>query len=202
MSNLFEHNDTELKTSGSKHPLDPLVIRRRAYMKDYYTKNKDEWTKRRNENREKVNKAKREYYRKHRGKILLAEKVKREKYRADNPDKRKKEIRLTDNPNYYKQYRQENKEKIRKLERDYYEKNKDRILNYCRNRYKNNRDEILSKFKNSDSPIRALICGRHGMLRHSEIPQELVEIKKLQLQLKKEIKNVKKNIERPAANIV
>ena len=48
-----------------------MVIRRHAYMKDYYTRNKDEWTKRRNENRDKVNRAKREYYWKNRNKILL-----------------------------------------------------------------------------------------------------------------------------------
>lgn len=194
--------DTVIKSKSSEHQLDPLVIRRRAYKKDYYTRNKNEWTKRRNKNRDKVNMAKREYYFKNRNKILLSEKVKREKYRADNPDKRKKDIRLTDNPNYAKEYRTRNIARMRELGKSYYEKNKDKILDYCRDRYKKKREEILLKTKNSDSPIKALIRGRYGILRHSDIPKELVEVKKLQLQLKREIKNVKKNIERPSTNII
>jgi len=51
------------------------------------------------------------------------------------------------NPNYHKNYRQKNKEKIKKYTKERYKKNGARILQQQKNYYKKNRNEILERGK-------------------------------------------------------
>jgi len=180
---MIENNLQTEKTKTNDNTfvkVEPLVMLRR---KEY-----------RDKNRERINKWKREDYKKNKDKILQQQKRHRAEYRAQHPDKRKKEIRLSESPDYYKRYREENKEHLRTLAKEYYENNKTTIRERARKYYNENKENILAKSKDSTGAIKALIRGRGGFLKHSEIPKELVEIKKLQLQLKREMKNANKII--------
>ena len=145
-------------------------------------------------NVEKIKEWKRRYYLKNRDKILLEEKQKRDEYRKYHKDKRLKNNKLTDDPNYYRDYTKKNKEHLRELAKEYYKNNRERLKERSFKYYKNNREKILSDGKNSTSAIKALIRGRGGILKHKDIPQELVDVKREQLKLRRLI-NERKNVE-------
>ena len=144
--------------------VEPLVMLRRK-RKEY-----------RDANRDRINKWKREDYRKNKDKILLQQKQHRDEYRAQHPDKRKKVVKLTDSPDYNKNYRDRNKERLRARDKEYYEGNKIALKKKSKKYYEENKEKILEKSKDATSAIKALIRGRGGILKHSEIPKELVEI--------------------------
>lgn len=173
------------------------IEKRKAYRKDYSIKNAEKiraraskWAR---ENRERKNEYSREYNKKH--SIELSEK--RKKRYAGDADYRNKileskklwkkrnagKVKLSN-----KEYldRPEVKERMKKYQKEYEKKHKGRRNLLRRERFKNDKDKYL----NSTRYIKGFII-KNSILKYADIPDELVEAYRLQLKLKREVRNVK-----------
>ena len=122
------------------------------------------------------------------------------KYRQDNKDK----IKI-----YSKKYREDNKDKIKIINKKYCEKNKDKIeIRHKKYRednkdkikirqkkyYENNKDKLAigdSRAKKKcieglhDYYVKQLLIKNSKILKREDIPQELIEAKRLEIQIKR-----------------
>ena len=126
---------------------------------------------------------------------------------------------VEENKDRVKEYRREyylrEKDRLQALHKKYYLEHRDEINKGKNERYLKERDQILKRNKNwkmnnkgkvkelsdlerknlSGNYVRNIIRqGSKSPLKHRDIPDELVEIKRLHLQLKREIKNANKII--------
>lgn len=118
----------------------------------------------REKNREKIRESRKRHYYEEGGKEKSSERAKI--WHKANSDK-------------VKIQRKKHREKYKKISREWYEKNKGRVLNEAKERIK-----ILD-----DNYIKSLIARRSSVLLCSDIPEEIVEIKRLEIQLRREIKD-------------
>jgi len=90
-------------------------------------------------------------------------------------------------------YCEKNKESIRAKHKIYRENNKEKMTSKHKIYYENNKEKITSKRKIyrenlSDSYVKELLTGKSG-LSCKDIQQELIEIKRVQILIKRHIKN-------------
>ena len=114
------------------------------------------------------------------------------KWLKDNKDHRKI---------YMKKYQKDNEERIKIYKKKYREDNKDKFNIYSKKYYEKNRDKIINKTKIynkkyrrkgikelSDPYIKGLLAKDSNILTHADIPQELIEAKRLEVQIKRTTK--------------
>lgn len=175
------------------------IEKRKAYSKEYSIKNAEKirvraikWAK---ENRERKNEYYREYNKKH--SIELSEK-RRKRYSEDvdfrekllKNKKRWKENNIEKVKLSGKEYRArpEVKERDKEYKKEYEKKYRERRNFLRRERVKNNKEKYL----NSTRYIKGFII-KNSNLKYADIPDELVDAYRLQLKLKREVRNVKIN---------
>lgn len=73
--------------------------------------------------------------------------AKRERYYIELLDCVNKVIPTRTRKEYDKQYREDNKEKLRERQKEYYEQNKDKILEQCKQYYEQNKDKLNEQCK-------------------------------------------------------
>ena len=97
---------------------------------------------------------------------------------------------------YNKEYRQKNKERIKEAKKEYRQKNKECIKEYQKEYYQKNKERIKENIKEydkeyveqcTDGYIRRLLA-RDSTLNSSDIPQGLIESKRLLIQIERYIK--------------
>lgn len=173
------------------------IEKRKSYSKDYSIKNAEKiraratkWAK---ENRERKNEYYREYNKKH--SLELSEKrKKRYAEDAEYRNKRLKSKKLWKDRNVEKvkssskEYRDrpEVKDRDKEYKKEYEKKYRERRNLLRRERIKNNKEKYL----NSTRYIKGFII-KNSTLKYADIPDELVEAYRLQLKLKREVRNVK-----------
>ena len=139
--------------------------------KKYYQANKEkilEYDKQyRQANKEKIKEYSKKYYQ--------ANKEKRKKYRQANKEKIKEQK---------KKYRQANKEKEKEQKKKYYQANKEKILEYSKKYCQDNRNKLADPYV-----IDIIRHQTNSMLKAKDIPQELIELKRNSLILKRKIKD-------------
>jgi len=129
---------------------------------------------------------KKQYYKANNEKILGQ---KKQHYKAN-----KKKIKK-----YNKQYQQANKEKIKEHRKQYYQANKEQIKEYNKQYYQANNEQIIEQKKQydqdninklGDTYIKDIIRKQtNGMLKASDMPEELIELKRNNIILKRKIKD-------------
>jgi hypothetical protein len=104
-------------------------------------------------------------------------------FRKKNPDKCRE---------YYRKNREKNREKIRVTSKKYYEKNKDKINEYGKERREKNPEKIreIRKVYIENLPEKYVIkqITQGTGLSASSIPQELIELKRVQIQITRELR--------------
>jgi uncharacterized Zn finger protein (UPF0148 family) len=101
-------------------------------------------------------------------------------------------------------YRENNREKIAKMKKEYCENNKEKIKEYHREYRENNKEKISERNKKYSKKIIHEIRGsyirnainRHMGIKAADIPIELLELKREQLQLHRLIKEAQNGINR------
>ena len=121
----------------------------------------------------------------------------RRKYREN-----KEQHRLWRRSDYYKhrkkrlasrkQYRERNLERLQALNREYHRKNRERLLKQHREYYRTNKHRLKHADITGADYARALLLRREPILRATDIPQSLIELKRVQLQITRTIRKVKK----------
>lgn len=96
---------------------------------------------------------------------------------------------------YWKRRYEANKEKVKKEKKIYYEVNKEKLNERCRRYYKKTREKRLEYSKHYHEANRDKIIKSSRKLYYERrgYPEELLEIKELEYQIKKEIKNQQEN---------
>ena len=122
-------------------------------------------------------------------------------YRINNPDK----IKKLNNKAYI-----ENSNRIIKCTRQYYKDNREKILKKCKKKYKDNREEMLKKGRRyskensdrikqyskdyridlKDGYVASLINNSCKNLKSKDIPQELIEMKRIEVQMRRALKDL------------
>jgi len=173
-----------------------LLVKKQYYANHEYTKQKNK--EYREKNKEKLNLCKRRYKEKNREKLRLAEK----EWRKNNPEKsRERSKRYHEaHPNYKKEYYAKNKTKLIKKVIEWQKENKERYIKRVKewkmknyNAWlQNERERHKTKVENlTDDYVVKLLKGE-GKLLMKDIPKELIEAKRLQILIKREIKNLNK----------
>ena len=144
-------------------------------MKQYYQSNK-----------EKVLEQSKKYYQANNEKI----KERQKQYRQANNEKMKQ---------YNKQYYQANNEKMKERQKQYRQANNEKMKQYNKQYRQANKEKIKEQRKQyrqddrnklADSYIKDLIRNQtNGMLKAKDIPQELIELKRNNIILKRKIKD-------------
>ena len=93
-----------------------------------------------------------------------------------------------------KKYQKDNEERIKIYKKKYREDNKDKFNIYSKKYHKKNRDKINRNVRKhwikgikelSDSYIKHLLTKHSNILTHADIPKELIEAKRLEVQIKR-----------------
>lgn len=118
-----------------------------------------------------------------------------EKIKDENCNKEKrKEYWIVRGKELHKQYIELNREKIRRLNRASYRKHKEKRIAQAKTWAINNRERInanmrLRRNQLTDSVVRGIIFSQTGLKAH-EIPSDLVETKRAQLQIHRDIRQL------------
>lgn len=171
-----------------------LLVKKQYYDNHEYTKQKNK--EYREKNKEKLNLCNRRYKEKNREKLRLAEK----EWRKNNPElSRERSRRYREaHPNYKKEYYAENKSKLIKKVIKWQKENKERYIKRVKewkmknyNAWlQNERERHKTKVENlTDDYVVKLLKGK-GKLLMKDIPKELIEAKRLQILIKRQIKNL------------
>jgi hypothetical protein len=175
---------------------DNLIRKEQYYANHEYRKQKDK--EYREKNKEKLNLCKRRYKEKNREKLRLAEK----EWRKNNPElSRERSRRYREaHPNYKKEYYAKNKSKLIKKVIKWQKENKERYIKRVKewkmknyNAWlQNERERHKTKVENlTDDYVVKLLKGK-GKLLVKDVPKELIEAKRLQILIQREIKNLNK----------
>jgi hypothetical protein len=117
--------------------------------------------------------------------ITLRKQIYLKEYNKKNKEKIK-EVKQIYYKKYLKEYRRKNKEKIINSERKNRDKNREKINNRVRLNAKKNAITL------SDTYIKDIISNKNH-IKHSDIPIELIELKRSQILLTREIRKQNEN---------
>lgn len=173
-----------------------LIRKEQYYANHEYTKQKNK--EYREKNKEKLNLCNRRYKEKNREKLRLAER----EWRKNNPElSRERSRRYREaHPNYKKEYYAKNKSKLIKKVIEWQKENKERYIKRVKewkmknyNAWlQNERERHKTKVENlTDDYVVKLLKGK-GKLLVKDVPKELIEAKRLQILIQREIKNLNK----------
>jgi hypothetical protein len=182
------------------------IVKRRKYQKIWKQKNLEVIKKKaidyRNKNKDKINAQKRERYKINKEKILLQCK----KYREKNKEKikEKQKIWVRNNKDRLKVKRREhyinNREDVLKKQKIYSSNNKDKIRERSRQWTLNNKNhkKQVSRIYNQklitelDEKYVLQLLNKNQKDKNRNVPKELIEAKRLQILIQREIKNLNK----------
>jgi hypothetical protein len=109
-----------------------------------------------------------------------------------------RECNIQGAPGYARNYHLKNKEHRNALSREYYSKNREKKLKKNKNYRELNRESIRKKDNERTKSLdvnyikRKIIGHDCALLENRDIPEGLVEIKRLLIQLKRELRNANK----------
>ena len=159
------------------------------YNKEYCENNKERLKKYQKEycenNKERLKKYQKEYNKEYCENNKERLKEKRKEYYENNKEKRKK---------LNKEYRENNKEKEKEYGKEYRENNKEKRKEYRENNKEKEKEYYKGKCKNLVDPYIRSRLGRVEKVPYEEITPEMIELKRLQLQLHRGIKQGKELI--------
>ena len=143
--------------------------------KQYYQANKEKIKEQQKQyyqaNKEKIKEQQKQYGQANKGKF----KERMKKYYQTNKEKLKEKK---------KEYYQANKEKLKEKQKEYRQANKKKLKEKMKKYRQGDRDKLV------DSYIKSIINKQtNGMLKAKDIPQELIELKRNNLILKRKIKD-------------
>jgi len=170
----------------NKNRKDGLHTYCKKCVKQYYQVNKEKTLEQKKQyrqaNKEKIKERKKKYYQVNKEKTLEHNKQYRQANKEKIKERKKKYYQANKEKTleHSKQYRQANKEKIEQYNKQYRQANKEKL----KEKSKDNRNKLVDPY------IKTIISKQtNGMLKAKDIPQELIELKRNNIILKRKIKD-------------